>query len=73
MQTTSATCHSGEGLRDTSSFPTDPSQVMSPSLGQTLPQDSALTRDPPPMDTGHQPKEHERKDEHIPTPKLEQE
>ena len=33
VRTTSATCHFGEGLRDTRSFPTDPSQVMSPNLG----------------------------------------
>ena len=70
---TSPTCHSGEGLRDTRPLSADPSQAMNPNLDQTFPQDSATTHDPPQTDAYHQPKESECKEEGIPTPRPEQE
>ena len=43
----------------------DPPQVMSPSLSQTLRQDSAPVRHPPPVDTHIQPVVHQRKKEEL--------
>ena len=50
-------------------LPQDPTSAHE---GQTLPQDPASAHDPIPTDTHHQPKESKCKEEGVATPKLEQ-
>ena len=58
-----ATCQSEGGQGEAPPHQSDPPQVMSPSLSQTLPQDSAQVRSPPQVDTHVQPGDCQRKKE----------
>ena len=72
VSTTSATCHSGEGMGASSSHTTNPPQVMKPNMEQNHPQESTSAHDLPPEDDSFRPKKRERKEEDL-TPKSEQE
>ena len=68
-----ATCHSEGGKGEAPPNQTDPPQVMSPNLSQTLHQDSAPVRHPPPVDTHVQSVDHQHKKEETSESKPQQE
>ena len=59
-------------MLETAVHMTNPSQVMSPNVGQNPSQESTSAHDPPTEDTTQRPKKRERKEEDL-TPKSEQE